>query len=154
MSDALQVLARTEQRPGIVGRIAERRAEPTRAVFTCAMGRMPPTVGHEACTRAEIARRLARLIGCDYGGEHDPAARSDGRPYFVPSDTLTSPVATSLGIRSAEDLFGGVVPASFVATKTITHPLLASDALAPERWSTEFPRLVASSVIAGYSAFA
>ena len=87
------------------------------------MGGRPSTIGHEACTRAEIARRLARLLGCDYGGEHDPTARYDASAYFVPSDTLTSAVATSLGIRSAEDLFGGVVPAAFVATKTITHPL-------------------------------
>src|SRR5436190_5184444 len=156
MGDTLQVLARSfaDERAESVGRFAEQRAELARAVFTCAMGSMPPTIGHEACTRAEIARRLARLLGCGYGGEHDPTARYDGRPYFVPSDTLSISVATSLGIRSVEDLFGGVVPESFVATKTITHPLIAPDAAAPRGWSAQFPRLVASSVLAGYTAFA
>ena len=156
MSDALQVRAYgvAGERAEIVGgRLPDARAEPARAVFTCAMGGRPSTLGHEARTRAEIARRLARLLGCDYGGEHDPTARYDGRPYFVPSDTLTNAVAASLGICSADDLFGGVVPADFVATKTITHPLVASDAAAPAGWSAEFPRLVANSVLAGYSAF-
>jgi len=81
-------------------------------------------------------------------------AAQDAEAYFVPSDTLTSAVATSLGIRGAEDLFGGVVPSSFVATKTITHPLIDADAAAPAGWCDEFPRLVAGSVLAGYSAFA
>jgi hypothetical protein len=127
-------------------------ASPARAIVTYAGG--GTTSGHEASTRAEIARRLARLMGFDYGGEHDPNARDERRPYFVPSDTLTSAVAASIGIRSADDLFGGVVPADFVATKTITHSLVGVGAVAPAGWSTEFPRLVANSVLAGYSVFA
>ena len=71
----------------------------------------------------------------------------------MPSDTLTSGLAAKLGIVTADDLFGGVVPAAFVATKTITHPLIEPNAFAPRGWSPEFPRLVADSVLAGYSAF-
>ena len=130
------------------------RSKLRRAIVTCALGRARSSSGHEARTRMEIARRLARIMGLEYCGEHDPRASYGGHPYFVPSDTLTSPVAASLGILNADDLFGGVVPAAFAATKTITHALVDADAIAPAGWSAEFPRLVASSVLAGYSAFA
>ncbi|MEO8303289.1 MAG: DUF3182 family protein [Betaproteobacteria bacterium] len=110
--------------------------------------------GHEARTRAEIARRLAGLAGFEYAGEHDPGTSYANRPYFLPSDTLTSATAARLGIRDADDLYGGVVPAAFVATKTITHPRVDSGARAPPGWSDEFPQRVAKSVLCGYSAFA
>jgi len=132
---------------------ANARSVVPRAIVTCAMGGPQTLNGHEASTRAEVARRLARLTGFEFAGEHDPRGDGSVAPYFVPSDTLTSAVAASLGIRSADDLFGGVVPASCVATKAITHPLVAADAVAPSGWSTEFPRLVAGSVLVGYSAF-
>ncbi len=125
-----------------------------RAVVTLSANASRCVSGHEAATRKEIARRLARLTGCEFAGEHDPGTIPAARPYFVPSDTLTSDAAAGLGIRSADDLFGGVVPAEFVATKAITHPIVAVDAAAPQGWSNEFPRLVAHSVLAGYSAFA
>jgi hypothetical protein len=130
------------------------RATPDRAIVTLGAncGQGPP--GHQAATRAGFARRLARLTGFRFAGEHDPNASASEHSYFVPADTLTSDVAASLGIRGADDLFGGVVPASFVATKAITHPLVAAEARAPKGWSTEFPRLVTQAVLAGYSAFA
>ena len=40
--------------------------------------------------------------------------------YFVPDDTLMPDEAVSLGIRSANDFFGGVVAHPFVKTKAIT----------------------------------
>ena len=134
--------------------IAEKAlAVASRTVVTCAMHGPQTLNGHEASTRAEIARRLARLAGFEYGGEHDPDADWQIAPYFVPSDTLTSTAAARLGIGGADDLFGGVVPASCIATKAITHPLVDADAVAPLGWSPEFPRLVAGSVLVGYSAF-
>jgi len=112
--------------------IAEKAlAVASRTVVTCAMHGPQTLNGHEASTRAEIARRLARLAGFEYGGEHDPDADWQIAPYFVPSDTLTSTAAARLGIGGADDLFGGVVPASCIATKAITHPLVDADAVAP-----------------------
>jgi hypothetical protein len=67
---------------------------------------------------------------------------------------LTSDAAARLGIRDEDDLFGGVVPSPFVATKTITHPLADAGARAPRGWSAEFPRRVANVVLDGFSAFA
>ena len=157
MSHALELGARAviAEHPleGIGGGPHEYAAADRTIVTLSANGGQRP-MGHEAATRTQIARRLAALTGFDFGGEHDPTASWAGQRYFVPGDTLTSDAAASLGIRGADDLFGGVVPAAFVATKTITHPLVAASARAPSGWSIEFPRLVADSVLAGYSAFA
>ncbi len=124
-----------------------------REVVTYAVGNSGAPDGHEARTRAEIARRLAAVARFDYAGEYVPGGRYDARPYFVPSATLTRADAASLHIDDAGDLFGGVVPAAFAATKTITHPLVHDGARAPRGWSNEFPRQVADSVLPGFSAF-
>jgi len=124
-----------------------------RELVTYAAGRPHTPNGHDASTRAEVARRLATLAGFEFAGEYDPGARYEGQPYFVPSTTLTSAAAAELRIGDAHDLFGGVVPTAFAATKTITHPLVTDDARAPAGWSPAFPRLVAESVLAGFSAF-
>src|SRR5918998_1639128 len=109
---------------------------------------------HERITRAGIARRLAALMGFAYAGEYDPAAHYPGRVYFVPSDTLVGiDQAARLGITGEHDLFGGVVPHPFVATKAITHPLVEPDAFAPEGWSNAFPNQVQDAVLFGYSVF-
>jgi hypothetical protein len=74
--------------------------------------------------------------------------------YFVPNDTLvTTGVAQELGISSEQDLFGGVVPYPFVATKTITHALSAADSIAPAGWSERFAGRVRDVVLPGFSAF-
>lgn len=109
--------------------------------------------GHDACTRNTIAGRLATLMGVPYAGDHDADALYPTPPYFIPGATLTSADAQRLSIRSERDLFGGVVPHAFVATKTITHPLVDLDAHAPTGWCPAFPSEVAAVVLAGYSAF-
>ncbi|MEP6657493.1 MAG: DUF3182 family protein [Betaproteobacteria bacterium] len=110
--------------------------------------------GHEASTRNEIARRLAASTGVAFDGEYDPGRGYAAPLYFVPSDTLTSDTASRLSIRSERDLFGGVVPRPFVATKTITHPLVDFASAAPAGWCAEFPRCVADVVLNGFSVFA
>lgn len=111
-------------------------------------------LGHERVTHAEAARRLAAILGYRFAGTFDASSRYDGRLYFVPSDTLvTTDCAQRLGIRGEQDLFGGVVPHPFVATKTITHPLPASDAAGPSGWSNAFAERVMDVVLPGFSAF-
>ena len=110
---------------------------------------------HERVTRTEIARRLAELKAFSFAGEHDPSRHYPGPVYFVPSDTLVGVEAVNaLGIRDEQDLFGGVVPYAFVATKAITHPLVAPDAATPAGWSHEFGDRVRNAVHRGFSAFA
>lgn len=109
---------------------------------------------HERSTRHELARRLAAIRGYRFGGDFDMTASYEGHVYFLPGDTLlTLDEARALGIRDAEDLFGGVVPYPFVATKTISHPLVAGATSAPSGWSLEFGRRVQDVVLPGFTAF-
>jgi hypothetical protein len=109
---------------------------------------------HDGVTQAAIAARLAALKGYHFAGAFDPADRPPGRVYFVPGATMVGvAAANALGVRAEDDLFGGVVPHPFVATKAITHPLVEPDAAAPEGWSHGFARRVRPVVLPGFTAF-
>lgn len=108
---------------------------------------------HERVTLIEFARRLAVLKRYDVGGFYEPGRSYTGHVYFVPSATLTSTDAAGLGIRGPDDLFGGVVPHAFVATKAISHPLVSPDAASITGWNPEFSARVGDAVLAGYTAF-
>jgi len=109
---------------------------------------------HEAHTREAVAAKLATIRRFDFGGPYDPAIHDATKRYFVPSDTLIGvDTAAKLGIRSEDDLFGGVVPHAFAATKTITHPLVDKQAQAPRGWSRNFASRVDGAVLHGYTAF-
>jgi hypothetical protein len=109
---------------------------------------------HEVSTHGALAAKIAGLMACEYGGEFDSSIAYGQPLYFVPSDTLVSvDFANRLGIRSEQDLFGGVVPRAFIATKTITHALFDEDAHPPEGWSVDFARRTRDVVLPGYSAF-
>ena len=74
------------------------------------------------------AKAIAKLKGYEFGGHYDAAYGYSGPLYFVPDDTLLLDEASCLGIRSPNDLYGGVVPHLFVKTKAITHGLVGRDA--------------------------
>jgi hypothetical protein len=109
---------------------------------------------HERAACTELARRIAALKKFDFAGDYEPS-RSYPQPlYFVPRETLVGAASTrELGIRGEGDVFGGVVPHPFVATKAITHPLVSADAQAPEGWSHEFPEHVRDAVLTGHTVF-
>jgi hypothetical protein len=111
----------------------------------------PPHDG--ACHRG-FAKQIASLMNVPFRGEFDPARTYGGRVFFVPSETLSYQEAEGLGIHSERDLFGGVVPAAFVATKAIAHPLIAPDAHAPETWNCDLASDLDGIVHAGFAAFA
>jgi hypothetical protein len=135
--------------------IARKPAARTRAdrVVVTYSHKAPEVAGHDSCTREEISRRLAALMNLAYEGEYEPRRRYAVAPYFVPGDTLTTQTASRLGIRDEDDLFGGVVAHPYMATKTITHPLVDAHCKAPRGWSDAFARLVARVVLDGFSAF-
>ena len=108
---------------------------------------------HDSVGRRAVAERLATVLGTSYRGDFEHAGSYDDRPYFVPDDALDVPAARRLGIASTADLFGGVVPHAFVATKAITHPLVGSGATAPDGWSPAFAERVEGAVLRGYTAF-
>lgn len=118
------------------------------------MCRLTYARSHERATHLEIARRLAALKGFDAAGELDPNQNYADPVYVLPAFTLVgTDAASALGIRSEHDLFGGVVPHPFAATKAITHPLVRCDARAPAGWSAEMGRRVRRVVLPGFTAF-
>lgn len=109
---------------------------------------------HEHATRNDFARRLAVLKGCTYAGAYDERHPRAPSPYFVPSNTVTNPLhAQAAGIGGVHDLFGGVVPHAFIATKAITHPILEPEASGPAGWCPRFAVESAASVLDGFSCF-
>lgn len=112
-----------------------------------------PTRGHEAITLHAMADRIASLLGWPYAGEYAPSARYGAPPYFVPADTLLDAEAARLGIACSGDLFGGVVPYPFVATKTVGHAALAPGSPVPEGWSATLAAELGDAVLPGYSVF-
>lgn len=115
---------------------------------------------HDLATKARVAERLAEFLGYGYAGAwHDgQGARRSGpggsAGYLVPSDTIVGlDRARALGVASVDDLFGGVVPRGFMATKLISHGLVRPGAVAPEGWSEDFAQRTAQAVLPGYSVF-
>jgi hypothetical protein len=124
-------------------------------VVTYAPGDAHRAGRHMDETRTALAKALAALKGFEFGGELDPGVRYEAPLYFVPKDSLVGIEAgRALGIRTSEDLYGGVVPFAFAATKTIAHPLIAPDARSPRGWSESFAERVRDVVLPGFSAFA
>jgi hypothetical protein len=110
--------------------------------------------GHDLCTKARVAEGLAGLLGGEFGGELDEQHLPRGRLYIVPSETLTDlRHAQRLGLHNVDDLFGGVVPFPFVASKVISHPLPDRHSPAPAGWSARFTEQVQDAVLPGYSVF-
>lgn len=117
------------------------------------LSRRASAAEHERISRAHAARRLADLLGYAYAGEYAANEADDGARYFVPDETLLTAHADRLGIRSEHDLFGGVVPHAFVATKAVTHGLVDADAQAPEGWSQPVADRLRETVLYGFTAF-
>lgn len=108
----------------------------------------------EGITQVAISRMLATIKGYDFAGEYDSLRHYPGHLYVVPSDTLVGvEAAHALEVHSEDDLFGGVVPHAFVATKAITHPLVDAAASGPVGWSHCFAQRVSHVVLPGFTAF-
>ena len=122
-----------------------------REVVTYAVGNSGAPDGHEACTRAEIARRLAAVAGFDYAGEYDPGVRYDARPYFVPSAHVDACRRCQPAHRRAPAICSAAwcPPRSSPRRRSPIH-WSTTGHLAPRGWSTEFPRQVADSVLPGF----
>jgi hypothetical protein len=109
--------------------------------------------GHERASRAWVAATLARLKSYDHVGPAVNGVLYEAPLYAVPSETLLPEEARRLGVRGADDLFGGVAPHAFVATKSIVHPLVDAEARAPHGWSHALAGALAGDVLPGYAAF-
>ncbi|RQS14461.1 DUF3182 family protein [Burkholderia sp. Bp8998] len=110
-------------------------------------------VGHVAETLRELGAQIAELKGTQLAGEFRPTEKYPAHRYVIPDDTLTLSQARKLGVRSVRDLFGGVVPFPFVATKVIAHRLIEGARVKPPGWSVPFAERAAALALPGYSAF-
>ncbi|TFZ07498.1 DUF3182 family protein [Ramlibacter henchirensis] len=112
-----------------------------------------PGCTHDRVTLAGFVRAIARLKGYEDAGVYEPGRSYEGSVYFVPSDTITSQQAARLGIRGPSDLFGGVVPQPFMATKAISHSLVDPTAASPRGWNPDFAARLGDVLLDGHSAF-
>lgn len=133
--------------------LPQSQAGPRGIVVTHAPDEHDHASEHERSTHMAFARQLAALLGYAVGGAYQPGGHGGAHVYFLPCTTLTADQALALGIRSADDLFGGVVPYPFVATKAISHPLVAPDAAAIAGWNPAFAPCAGGAVLPGFSVF-
>jgi Protein of unknown function (DUF3182) len=112
-----------------------------------------PMYEHEKVALARVASAIAQLKRYDLAYSYSDAARRSEKVFFVPDDTLVCDEAIEIGVRSAKDIFGAVVPYPFVMTKAITHRLVDHAAERPEGWSTEFSERIRGAVFPGFTAF-
>ena len=107
---------------------------------------------HDRVTHHEIARRTALLLGLPFAGAYRADRRREAL-FFVPSDTLLQTEAAALGIVGECRLYGGITPHRYVATKAISHGLVAPDAQAPPGWQHRLGALLETVVLRGVTAF-
>ena len=123
------------------------------ARYTDAAECEPPDL-HEVVSRTHIAKKLAALKGYEFADTYESVQGESSHIYLVPDHTLVGiEAARRLGVHGEHDLFGGVVPYPFAATKTITHSLVGNGAIAPEGWRADLGEHVHEAVLFGFSAF-
>jgi hypothetical protein len=108
---------------------------------------------HHKILLDSAAKAIAKIKGYDFCGRYDPARDYPGPRYFVPDDTVLLSEASHLGIRSPNDLYGGVVPYLFAKTKAVTHGLVDRHAEQPLGWCSAFAERVREIVLPGYTVF-
>lgn len=112
-----------------------------------------PANAHDHAGRRELARRAAALLGVPVL-DAPPRPGDDGPPVLViPSETIEWSTATLAGVAGADTLLGGAVPACFVGTKAIVHPLIDADAARPAGWSGALAPAMAGAALSGFAAF-
>ena len=121
-------------------------------VYVSATG-TPLRRAHQRIMLEEDAKTIARIKDCEFAGYYSKELASSEGLFFVPDQTLLGEEAETLGICGPEDLFGGIVPHRFVATKSISHQLVSSSAARPVGWSKAFSEVIGDCVLPGYTAF-
>ncbi|MDR5769989.1 DUF3182 family protein [Caballeronia sp. LZ028] len=116
-------------------------------------GRNAALARHEIETQRALAGRIAALLGSNGCVEFEPGRAYPPQRYFVPVDTLPSEVAQQIGVTSDDDLFGGVVPFPFIATKVVVHGLPPGASVKPDGWDDSLADRLRHLVLPGFSAF-
>lgn len=117
---------------------------------------------HEQAAHAHFARELAQLKKITYRGAYSAEEAGDGLSYVLPNATivLDDPKRDACLTRSRRpvvndlhDLYGGVVPHAFVATKAISHGLHGAAGARPEGWSESLGQAIRPMTLRGYTVF-
>src|SRR5215831_10055109 len=108
---------------------------------------------HHKVVLDATAKAIAKIKRYDFGGHYEAQCDYSGPLFFVPGDILLVEETADLGIRSSNDLYGGVVPHLFMKTKAITHGLISRHAERPLGWSMVFAERVREIVLPGYTIF-
>ncbi|ARP94151.1 DUF3182 family protein [Bordetella genomosp. 13] len=115
--------------------------------------RRPTASEHEIASHCALARRLAALLDADYA-DYDAARLAGRRIYYVPALTLVGGgQAEALGITADHQLYGGVVPHAYVATKAISHGVYGAHSARPKGWADSLGSELGEAVLPGYTAF-
>lgn len=109
--------------------------------------------GHDMQTSVALARWLAEILGWSFGGIWQKDAMAKQALYFVPTQTLIGGQLGELGIKGVDELLGGYVQHPFIATKAISHPLVAQAKNQPEGWNPQFCERVRDVVLPGVTVF-
>jgi hypothetical protein len=114
----------------------------------------PDAPQHEVQTNKALARWLAQILGCKFGGSYDSDKHRGRDLYLLPTQTIVGTAsAQQLGIKGADDLWGGFVEHDFICTKAISHGLRSHLAQAPQGWSPLFSERTRNVVLDGLSVF-
>ena len=115
----------------------------------------PDAPQHEVQTNKALARWLAQILGCKFGGSFEAEKHRGCDLYLLPTQTIVGAAhAEELGISGPDDLWGGFVEHDFICTKAISHGLRSHLASAPSGWSPLFSERVRNVVLDGLSVFA
>jgi hypothetical protein len=108
---------------------------------------------HEQAVHQGLAIRLATLLGTRFIDQDEALHVGDADFYYLPSRTLIdSERHALLGIRSEQDLFGGVVDYPFMATKAISHTL-PPGFHSPHGWTDAFAETCGDALLYGWTVF-
>ena len=123
-------------------------------VVTCVFDPADAVSHYEHVCNTSIARMIADLMGGHFAGASQASGSSRTPLDCVPQRTLVGhALAQRVGIRTPDDLCGGVVPQALQATKAITHRLVGPRASRPPGWSVRFAEAINAAVLPGYTAF-
>lgn len=127
------------------------RSQHKAGVVLMSSGAIPPE--HEYAVHQGLAIRLATLLGTRFIDEDEALSAGDSDLYYLPSRTLVDSERQALmGIRTEQDLFGGVVDFPFMATKAISHPL-PQGCSSPHGWTDAFAQACADALLLGWTVF-
>ena len=97
-----------------------------------------------------LTNKLAKFIGA-YEHTEPFSIRTPlpGHWQWVPVFTLVQPEAAQLGIKTEEDLYGGVVSHEYMSNKAIAHGLVKQKAIHPLGWRQRFTEETEDLVLPG-----